>query len=235
MAMGESVEQPRGSRTRCAVAAAVMLLVVAALWLAQRIPRAAPSQVIVVPATTDIWLAGQPDGATLAGDYGTDRAPAQSPVLVGVSAGHILTFAASGRTSVDGSCFAETPDGGCYPDESHFGAGPANGISTYNAPASALIGVFLDDATPSGKDVPSPLHFIGSERGFAKLAPALRQVFCIDDGLTGTGRGARQQFIVAAGATRLFLAVSDSIGGSAPEAGNIGRITATMTDVTGHL
>lgn len=167
----------------------------------------------------------------MTGYFGTDRAPAQSPVAVRVTAGHVLTFAATGRTSVNGSCFAPDPDGGCYPDESPFGAGPANGISSIGVPASALIGVFLDDAVPSGQPPPA-LDFTGERRGFASLAPRLRQVFFIGDGRRGTGKGATQKFTVPAGATRLFLAVADSIGGSAPEAGNVGTIRVSMTDLT---
>ena len=39
-------------------------------------------------------------------------------------------------------------------------------------------------------------------------------MFFIGDGLTGTGSGAVQQFVVPAGATRLFLASSDDLGAS---------------------
>ena len=44
------------------------------------------------------------------------------------------------------------------------------------------------------------------------LSPALKQVFFIGDGLTGTGTGTTQTFVVPAGATRLFLGVSDGVG-----------------------
>ena len=90
-------------------------------------PAAAAS--LTVSATTDIWLAGQPDGTEAMGIFGSDFAPSNSPVLIPVALGAVFQFAASGSTSVDASCFAG-PDGGCYADESLFGVGPANGIGT---------------------------------------------------------------------------------------------------------
>ncbi len=45
-----------------------------------------------------------------------------------------------------------------------------------------------------------------------RLSPFLKQVFFIGDGLTGNGTGAAQQFIVPAGATRLFLGPADGTG-----------------------
>ncbi|HEY3242752.1 MAG TPA: hypothetical protein VGM03_05305 [Phycisphaerae bacterium] len=41
------------------------------------------------------------------------------------------------------------------------------------------------------------------------VMPGLRQPFFIGDGLTGTGSGAVQQFLVPDGATRLFLGTID--------------------------
>ncbi|HME68245.1 MAG TPA: hypothetical protein VKM54_00015 [Myxococcota bacterium] len=47
---------------------------------------------------------------------------------------------------------------------------------------------------------------------FSSLSPLLKQPFFIGDGLTGNGSGSVQQFIVPAGATRLFLASGDAFG-----------------------
>jgi hypothetical protein len=46
------------------------------------------------------------------------------------------------------------------------------------------------------------------------LAPGLKQIFFIGDGLTGTGSGSIQTFHIPAGATRLFLGTMDSYGWS---------------------
>ena len=44
---------------------------------------------------------------------------------------------------------------------------------------------------------------------FTTLCPSLKQVFYIGDGLSGSGAGTAQQFVIPAGATRLFLGTVD--------------------------
>lgn len=187
----------------------------------------AQAGVVVIPATTDIWLAGQSSGSTVTGYFGSDSAPANSPIGISVIAGHILTFSASGTTSVDGSCFVSNADGGCYTDEFGFSPGPANGISLAHVPSDGLVGVFVGAAGPSGP-TPAALDFTGANASFLSLAPVLDQQFFIGDGLTGTGTGSVQQFLVPTGATTLYLAVSDSVGGST---GNLGSLSATVSDL----
>jgi hypothetical protein len=184
---------------------------------------------VTVQGTSDIWLAGQPNGVSVTGNFGSDTAPAASPVLVSVTGGEILTFSATGLTSVDGGCFAG-PDGGCYPDQSGFSPAPASG--DYNGPADALLGVFLNaGAGPiaiNGSGVPT--GFVpgldyqaggNANEGLAGYSPTLNQIFFIGDGLTGTGAGAIQQFTVPVGATGLYLAVADSVGGSNNNVGGL--------------
>jgi hypothetical protein len=184
---------------------------------------------ITVSALTDIWLAGQPNGSTLTGNFSTDTAPANSPVEFDVSGGETLTFSASGSTSVDQVCFAG-PDGGCYPDESSFGVGPVNGIGTYKGPSDALIGVFLNGSLPSGTGGPASEDFTGANN-FTSLSPLLNQIFFIGDGLTGTGSGTVQDFSVPAGATRLFLAVADSVGSSQNNEGSLSVTVSALSSV----
>jgi hypothetical protein len=188
---------------------------------------------VVVPATTDIWLAGQSNGSSVTGYFGADTAPANSPIAIGVNGGDVLTFSASdglGGVSVDGSCFDTTPDaGGCYPDEFGFSPGPANGISLADLPADALVGVFVAAGGPSGP-TPAALDFTGvGGYSFLTLSPALDQMFFIGDGLTGTGTGSVQQFIAPAGTANLYLAVADSLGSSV---GNVGYISADVNDLS---
>jgi hypothetical protein len=177
---------------------------------------------LTLQATTDIWLAGQPNGSTLTGFFGTDSAPDNSPVLVSVGAGNTLTFSASGSTSVDASCFANADGVGCYGDEYSFSPGPANGISTYAGPANALIGVFLASSPPGGPGV--DLGDNPPNTGALSYNPALNEVFFIGDGLTGDGTGSVQSFIAPTGATQLYLAVADSVGSST---GNLGSLDVT--------
>lgn len=190
------------------------------------------SDIVVVPATTDIWLAGQLSGVSVTGNFGSDSAPANSPALVNVTGGEILTFTSTGSTSVDDRCFAG-PDGGCYPDQSTFSPSPADGA--YNGPADALLGVFLNSSAgtlaidsngvPTGFVAGLDYQTNGNE-GLDAYSPALNQIFFIGDGLTGTGTGTVQQFTVPAGATGLYLAAADSVGASV---GNVGYITADVS------
>lgn len=172
-----------------------------------------------VSALTDIFLASQPDSTTITGFFGSDSAPTNSPVAIGVTGGARLTFAASGSTSVDGNCFAG-PDGGCYSDQSSFSPSPASG--TYNGPADALIGVFLPSGVTSVADGPASLNY-QNPANFSQTSyfPALNQIFFIGDGLTGTGGGTVQQFAAPVGATTLYLAVADSYGSSTGDLGSL--------------
>jgi hypothetical protein len=181
-----------------------------------------------VAATTDIFLASQPNGASLSGFFGSDTVPDNSPVKFDVTAGATLTFAASGSTSVDGGCFAGPDGAGCYGDESGFSPPPAS--NTYKGPANALIGVFLGPGVTSVQDGPASLDYTDPANiSMASLSPGLNEIFFIGDGLTGTGDGAVQQFIAPMGATNLYLAVADSIGSST---GNLGSLSVDYTGAT---
>ncbi len=86
------------------------------------------------------------------------------------------------------------------------------GISGITIPGGgALVGVFEPASAPVGA-APASLNFTVIGSNFTTLSPLLYQTFYIGDGLTGDGSGAVQQFIVPAGATRLFLGISDAPG-----------------------
>lgn len=183
---------------------------------------------VTVPGIADIWLAGQPNGTVLNGGFpGSDVAPTNSPVLasagLNLAAGSVLTVSATGGTDYNG-CASTTPDAG------NCGSPPiaaALGISAYNGPVNALIGVFLDANVPAGA-APSPLDFsTPASLAQPSVSPQLRQVFFIGDGRTGTGSGNVQQIVVPAGATRLFLASGDGIGANY---NNFGGFSVTVTD-----
>ena len=70
-----------------------------------------------------------------------------------------------------------------------------------------LVGVFLDDCTPSGE-------WSGSNELYdnqIENRPELNRIFYIGDGLTGRGTGSLQNFYVPEGATRLFLGFADAL------------------------
>ena len=162
---------------------------------------------ITVAGTSDPWLAGMPDGSTASF---VDVAPAQSPVQVlGLSLipGQTLNFSASGGVKNGPPLPLHDPDGGSFVSHS---PGSQNGISDITAPINSLVGVFLDNSQPDSTSAPAALNFSSIGLNFSSLAPQVKQVFFIGDGLTGTGTGAVQNFIVPTGATRLFLAPFDS-------------------------
>jgi hypothetical protein len=93
---------------------------------------------------------------------------------------------------------------------SNTGYGSISGITAPEA--GYLVGVFLGPGGPSGA-APSNLDFTtGSGTSFTSLDPSLDQVFFIGDGLTGSGTGSTQEFVVPTGATELYLGISDAGG-----------------------
>jgi hypothetical protein len=203
--------------------------VVAALFAVS----ASAANTVTVPGTADVWLAGQANGTILQGIYALfDQAPTNSPVLasagLNLTAGNVVTFSATGSTNYAPlpGCASPTPDGGgvcgTYSTLSYFG------ISTYSGPINALIGVFINGNTPGGT-APAGLNFTGAgATSQASYSPLLNQVFFIGDGLTGTGSGSVQQFVIPAGATRLYLGSSDGAGANYDNSGSF-SVTATAS------
>jgi len=76
--------------------------------------------------------------------------------------------------------------------------------------AMFLAGVFTTDSEPSDP-APAILDFSSTSLGtsFTTLSPLLNQSFFIGDGLTGTGSGAVQQFLVPDAATKLYFGIVD--------------------------
>jgi hypothetical protein len=137
----------------------------------------------------------------------------QLPPLYNFAAatGQVLTFSnISG--SVNYSAFPETStngigDGRAYLSGTNISSyGGISGIRNDNA-IGFLVGVFLNDSEPTGSG-PSALDFTNNT-SFAELSPQLNQTFFIGDGLTGSGLGNIQRFLVPEQATRLFLGFAD--------------------------
>ena len=154
---------------------------------------------IVVAGTSDLWLAGMAAGtrASL-----VDFAPSESPVQVSdlsLTGGQILTFSVTGGVMNHPGCplVCDGPDGDWLVP--HY-EGAEHGFSSVIAPLNSLMGVFLGDLAPHLSASPTDLDF-------TTLAPALRQVFFIGDGLTRWST--IQHFIVPDGATRLYLGTMD--------------------------
>jgi len=168
----------------------------------------------IVPGTSDPWLAGMPNGSTASL---LDTAPAQSPaqVLLAFLPGDILTFSATGLTDhCDfGGCGLAGPEGDLLEGATGHTTGAENGIGDLFAPLDSLVGVFLGPAQPNLSPAPGvALNFSTlASRDFASLSPLLKQPFFIGNGLRNDGLTV-QQFIVPAGATRLYLGTMDGFG-----------------------
>ncbi len=114
---------------------------------------------------------------------------------------------------------------------------PAGGLSGIVAHERSLflVGLFLAGRAP--ETPPPTLDFSAAARGvaFAELAPQIGQVFFIGDGLTGTGEGDTQRFLVPSGATHLYLGYADGAafqGSPGWYRDNTGGLDATIVQRT---
>jgi hypothetical protein len=171
-----------------------------------------------------------------AGNAGLPDSSGVAPILVNLPANAFMVSLSnvSGLISLNGGSGHNDADGvltsgGGYPSSSY--AGPYGGISGITIPgAGALIGLFESATPPSGSPPPS-LDFTVLGTNFTSFAPALYQTFFMGDGLTGDGSGTVQQFLVPAGATRLFLGITDAGGFNGSPGGygdNSGAFTASV-------
>lgn len=170
-----------------------------------------------VLAISNPWLAGAPSGT----DAGSgDSAPGQSPLQVSgvaIVPGATLRFSAVGSTDhcTGGACGLAGPDGDAAEGlTAHIEGtnGAQFGIANIVAPIDSLIGVFLDDTPLASRPAaPAPLDFSVLGLDFSVLSAELQQPFFIGDGLRSDGV-TLQEFIVPAGATRLFLGTMDGFG-----------------------
>ncbi|HXT38591.1 MAG TPA: hypothetical protein VN887_01070 [Candidatus Angelobacter sp.] len=161
---------------------------------------------VVVPSTSNPWLAGMPDGSP--GRRG-DVAPDESPVLVtgaSIEGGGMFVFSAAGSVSRGSPLPFFGPDGETNSISHYLGA--ENGIADVAAPFECLVGVFLGTNQPDLNPTPQPLDFsTATNRDYLILTPTLQQPFFIGDGLTSSG--SVQQVIAPDGATRLFVGTID--------------------------
>ncbi|NEP56504.1 MAG: tandem-95 repeat protein, partial [Symploca sp. SIO2G7] len=174
------------------------------------------SETVAVPGTSDIWLAGMPDGATASASGGiADIAPEHSPIEVQnltLSPFSTLTFESIGGVNHHPGTSLKSPDGAGFTVHT---AGVENGISNVISPLSSLIGVFLDAEQPDLFPSPELLDFSSSGNvdngiNYSTLSPQLKQVFFIGDGQNNLGE--TQSVNVPEGATRLFLGTMDGGG-----------------------
>jgi hypothetical protein len=188
------------------------------------------SDTLSVSAQSDIYSAGH--SSVPATIYPGNFAPSD---VFGAAANQVLVF--SSVTGQVGCNFSITngPDGTCFPgvNTTVTSYGGLSGISA-NSKNMFLVGVFLDNTEPSGAG-PAVLSYDFGTPGSlstsdATFSPEINQVFFIGDGLTGTGSGLAQNFLVPDTAGRLYLGFADSFD-SVPSyyADNVGSLTATFS------
>ena len=183
--------------------------------LAAQLTSQAGASLVSVPATSDLWLAGMPDGSR-ASYYGIpdryDIAPFQSPVLLPIiiGAGSAYSLYATGSVHHGPSHPFFGPDGDPETVISHI-AGAENGIANLVAPIDALIGVFLGPDQPDLTIAPTSIDFtLNASRDYTTISPELKQPFFIGDGLTAFG--VKQQIVAPVGATRWYAGTMDGFG-----------------------
>ncbi|HEV8544123.1 MAG TPA: choice-of-anchor R domain-containing protein, partial [Verrucomicrobiae bacterium] len=172
------------------------------------VPTPLPTAELIVPGTANPWLAGMTNGFA---ESSGDTTPANSPVLFsGFSAGMKLQFSVPETDRAGYQAGSESgPDGVPGFFVTH---GAESGIGEIRgAQANALLGVFLNGNQPGAAPTPLPLDFTAEgARNFLELKPELNQPFYIGDGKTADEIA--QTVIAPAGATRLFLGITDGAG-----------------------
>jgi hypothetical protein len=168
---------------------------------------------VIVPGTAVIFdpdsVLSAPELASLSG--GSNFAPGALSATPAVKIasfpaahGQVITLSASGAIDCCGGTPPMDPPDGYLPDVNISGIGS---ISGYNGPGFALLGVFTN-GNPSGAAPADYDYSNGTNQ--SSFAPSLNQVFYIGDGLTGTGSGPSQSFLVPDTATELWLGIADT-------------------------
>ena len=190
---------------------------------------------VVVPGSSNPWLAGMPDGIYGSGkDNKTpkeDKAPTESPVLVDlaqISTGSWVEFrGVTGKTGKNGKSENLFGAEGNFGQKKSHRAGAEHGKANLKAPISGLVGFFLNSDTPSSSDsIPLSLDFSSAaSREYFELSPLLAQPFWIGDGVTADDLN--QRAFVPDGATRLFLGTMDGFNWN----NNAGELYLTVATV----
>ncbi len=185
-------------------------------------PASAATVNLTVQGTDAIFLAGRTDVTipnlgssdpsfplTRHGYVSSDFLQETFPQSIAAITGQAFSFNATGCVNYFNGLGCNPSNGfepnGGDPDGSSLNA--LAGISGYQGPQGALVGLFLDNNNPVGSSAPTTLDFRSGGIGtsFTSLAPGLGQLFFIGDGSGKT-------FTAPTGATRLFLGIADGFG-----------------------
>lgn len=174
---------------------------------------------VIVDGVDNIYGAGHSVAPSPSGEGGGTLPPS---VSITPGAGQFVTF-----TNITGSItYFGDLNAPSYADGNPFNVvrdvSSYGGISGIITPTRMpIIGVFLTASEPLNP-APSRLDFTLSGLGtsFTTLSPEIGQTFFIGDGLTGTGTGSIQKFMIPVAATRVFLGFADTRGEPGDGAGS---------------
>jgi len=184
-----------------------------------------------VPGCASPWLAGASSGTSIAPTGGNTTAavaPANSPIFFPTKQDAAVRFTSTnGTTSWNSMNHSGTDTASADGDDTYIAAqDPVNGLNTTYAPLDAMMGVFLDDSSPTSTAMAASLDFsTPTSRDFTTLSPGLKQVFFIGDGLNSAGQ--LQTFIAPHGATRLYIGTMDEKGWWWDNTGSLNFIAVT--------
>ncbi len=198
------------------------------------------SVLLTVPGTANVFDAGlgaATAGATLPPEL--DFSPVTGNVLTFQPAPPVFPLPGiTGGVSPCVGCIMTTSGDGVNelsqpPATDITGSTTISGIQ-YTGDEMFLIGVFLGATLPATQVASIGDYGVlgsGVTPNDATYSPLVGQTFFIGDGLTGTGTGALQQFIVPVGATRLFLGFADAMffdGAAAMYNDNTGSLAVNL-------
>ena len=181
---------------------------VIALGVGARSVKAQIGSTPALSSLSDIFRAGG-NGAAYNGPNGP-MLDGIDPFLVSLAPGlgRVARFAATGQwfEAVGQSSDNFGPDGGPYAVSN---VNSWNQLAGMTGPANLwLVGLFLDNGLPAV--APGRRSYASADYALPFYSDILLgQVFFIGDGLTGTGNGTVQEFLVPDGATRLYLGTVD--------------------------
>jgi hypothetical protein len=108
------------------------------------------------------------------------------------------------------------PDGNDAQVDLSFNSGSSYISGNTSPGAGYLTGVFVNRAIAT-TPLPPALDFTkGEGTSFKTLAPVLNQSFFVGDGRVGSAKGAKQRFLVPAGAQKLYFGITDACGFDGP-------------------
>ena len=192
---------------------------------------------VSVPSTASPYLAGMPAGSTCQtwGDNTSNSTPYQVssiPVVPGtyitltnlngqssIVPGYVPNAGAAGQTNLvlhHGQNYNSNPNP-TFPN-------PENGVGDAKMPADALTGIFMTDSSPDQNAPPAAVDWTDSAHANKATYSELKNQAPFLIGSGQTTDGTTQQFLVPAGATRLYLGVWDGVCYS----NNSGSISGTI-------